>query len=56
MRILQAVTRFVRDESGATSIEYALIATGIAVTIISVVSAVGTAVLAKYQGISDALQ
>lgn len=37
------VSRFVRDESGATAIEYGLIAAGIAVAIIATVNAVGTA-------------
>jgi pilus assembly protein Flp/PilA len=48
--------RFLREDSGATSIEYALIATGIAVAIIGIVSGVGTAVLAKYQTVSDSLK
>lgn len=34
--------RFVRDESGATAIEYGLIAAGIAVVIITAVQTVGT--------------
>ena len=36
------VSRFVRDESGATAIEYGLIAAGIAVVIITAVNALGT--------------
>ena len=36
------VSRFVRDESGATAIEYGLIAEGIAVVIIAAVQLVGT--------------
>jgi pilus assembly protein Flp/PilA len=36
------VTRFLKDESGATAIEYGLIAAGIAVVIIAAVTAVGT--------------
>ena len=34
--------RFVKNESGATAIEYGLIAAGIAVAIITAVNAVGT--------------
>ena len=34
--------RFVKDESGATAIEYGLIAAGIAVAIITVVRGIGT--------------
>jgi pilus assembly protein Flp/PilA len=35
------VTRFLRDESGATAIEYGLIAAGISVAIIAVVQGLG---------------
>jgi pilus assembly protein Flp/PilA len=35
------VQRFVKDESGATAIEYGLIAAGISVAIIAVVNALG---------------
>ena len=36
------VLRFVKDESGATAIEYGLIAAGISVVIITAVNLVGT--------------
>ena len=36
------VTRFANDESGATAIEYGLIAAGIAVAIIGVLTTLGT--------------
>lgn len=36
------ISRFLKDESGATAIEYGLIAAGIAVVIIAAVNAVGT--------------
>jgi pilus assembly protein Flp/PilA len=36
------VSRFFKDESGATAIEYGLIAAGIAVVIIAAVQTVGT--------------
>ena len=36
------VTRFVKDESGATAIEYGLIAAGISVAIIVVVNSIGS--------------
>ena len=36
------VSRFVKDESGATAIEYGLIAAGISVVIITAVNLVGT--------------
>ena len=36
------VTRFVKDDLGATAIEYGLIAAGISVAIIAIVTSVGT--------------
>jgi pilus assembly protein Flp/PilA len=39
---MNIISRFVRDESGATAIEYGLIAALIAVVIITAVTAVGT--------------
>ena len=47
--------RFVKDESGATAIEYALIAAGIAVAIISAVNLVGTSIIGKFTQISTEL-
>ena len=38
---MRTVSRFLRDDSGATAIEYGLIAAGIAVAIIAAVNAVG---------------
>jgi pilus assembly protein Flp/PilA len=45
---------FVRDDSGATAIEYALIAAGIAIAIVAAVMGLGTALQAKYQSVSNA--
>jgi pilus assembly protein Flp/PilA len=42
--IFASVGRFVRDERGATAIEYALVASGIAVAIASTVVTLGSAV------------
>lgn len=47
---------FLKDESGATAIEYGLIAAGISVVIISSVNAIGSTLNAKFQFISDKLQ
>lgn len=46
---------FLNDESGATAIEYGLIAAGIAVAIISAVSSVGTAVSGTFQSVATAM-
>ena len=48
------VTRFIKDESGATAIEYGLIAALIAVVIIGAVSAVGTNLKATFNNVAVA--
>ena len=50
------VTRFLKDESGATAIEYGLIAAGIALAIITVVNNLGTTLNAKFTSISTSLK
>ncbi len=50
-----SITRFVQDESGATAIEYALIAAGIGVAIMVAVNALGSAISAKFEEIANAL-
>ena len=50
------LSRFVKDESGATAIEYGLIAAGIAVAIITVVSQVGTNVNGTFGSVASGLQ
>jgi pilus assembly protein Flp/PilA len=47
--------RFVRDESGATAIEYGLIAALIAVVIISVLTTIGTGLNTKLTSVSTNL-
>jgi pilus assembly protein Flp/PilA len=49
------VTRFIKDESGATAIEYGLIAGLIAVVIITAVTAVGTQLITKFTEVVTAL-
>ncbi|MEJ2624663.1 MAG: Flp family type IVb pilin [Pseudolabrys sp.] len=49
------VARFMKDDSGATAIEYGLIAAGISVAIITVVNGLGTKLNTTFQGISDKL-
>ena len=49
------VKRFAKDESGATAIEYGLIAAGISVAIIAVVSTVGTNLKGTFQSVATAL-
>jgi pilus assembly protein Flp/PilA len=47
---------FLKDESGATAIEYGLIAAGIAVAIITVVNGLGTKLNSKFSSISSQLK
>jgi pilus assembly protein Flp/PilA len=53
---MSALMRFLRDESGATAIEYGLIAAGISVAIITVVKNVGTNLSGTFTSIQNALQ
>jgi len=53
--MLNLVNRFAKDESGATAIEYGLIATLIAVAIIAGASALGTKLNAVFNGLSTKL-
>ncbi|XSC43713.1 Flp family type IVb pilin [Bradyrhizobium sp. RDT10] len=50
------VSRFVKDESGATAIEYGLIAAGISIAIITVVNGLGTTLSTKFNDISSSLK
>jgi len=47
--------RFAQDESGATAIEYGLIAAGISVAIIGVLTAVGSNLVATFTTVSNKL-
>lgn len=47
---------FIADESGATAIEYGLIAAGIALTIITVINGMGSKLSAKFGSISSSLK
>jgi pilus assembly protein Flp/PilA len=50
------IARFVKDESGATAIEYGLIAAGISLAIIAVVNGLGTTLNSKFGSISSSLK
>ena len=47
---------FAKDESGATAIEYGLIAAGISVAIITVVQGLGTKLHDTFQNITTAIK
>ncbi|MGA9947476.1 MAG: Flp family type IVb pilin [Xanthobacteraceae bacterium] len=52
----KVLARFLKDEAGATAIEYGLIAAGISVAIIAVVGGIGTNLVTKFGTISTALK
>ena len=49
------INRFLKDESGATAIEYGLIAALIAVVIIAVLTTIGDSLSARFQSVAAAL-
>ncbi|MGZ5920454.1 MAG: Flp family type IVb pilin [Rhizomicrobium sp.] len=49
------ISRFVRDESGATAIEYGLIAALIAVVIITALTTIGTKLSSTFTSVSNKL-
>ena len=50
------IARFVKDESGATAIEYGLIAAGISLAIITVVNGLGSNLNTKFTSINSSLK
>lgn len=50
------IVKFLTDQSGATAIEYCLIAAGISITIVAVVNGMGTALNTKYSSVSSAIK
>jgi pilus assembly protein Flp/PilA len=54
-RMIDLLRRFARDESGATAIEYGLIAAGISVAIITVVNRLGSQLKSTFTIISSNL-
>jgi len=53
---MHQIVRFFKDESAATAIEYGLIATGIAVAIIPVITGLGTKLKTTFSTISTAIK
>ena len=53
---MQLLRRFASDESGATAIEYALIAAGIALVIIPVVKGLGSTLNTKFTTVNTQLR
>jgi pilus assembly protein Flp/PilA len=53
---VRLIIRFLQDQSGATAIEYALIAAGIALVIIAAVKGIGTKLNTSFGSISTQLE
>jgi pilus assembly protein Flp/PilA len=53
---MSLITRFLRDDSGATAIEYGLIAAGISLAIIAVVNGLGSNLNNKFTSINTSLK
>ncbi len=56
IKLKSALKRFAADNSGATAIEYGLIAAGISLAIIAVVNGLGTNLNGKFTDINGSLK
>jgi pilus assembly protein Flp/PilA len=54
--MIKLALRFLEDDTGATAIEYGLIAAGISVAIIAVVQGLGTKLNTTFSAVSTALK
>jgi len=52
----QLIARFLADQSGATAIEYCLIAVGISIVILAAVNGIGTSLNAKFTSVNSSLK
>jgi pilus assembly protein Flp/PilA len=50
------IARFVKDETGATAIEYGLIAAGISLAIIAIINTLGGTLNTKFTAINSSLK
>ena len=53
---MKTIHRFLADETGATAIEYGLIAAGISLAIIAVINGLGTKLNTKFTSINNSLK
>jgi pilus assembly protein Flp/PilA len=52
----QLIKKFFNDESGATAIEYCMIAAGLSIVIVTVVNGIGTNLSTKFADVSTSLK
>ena len=55
-RMTNLIRKFIKDESGATAIEYGLIAAGISLVIIAAVNGIGSKLNTKFTAINTSLK
>lgn len=53
---MRTIARFLKDDQAATAIEYALIASGIAIAIVSAVNGLGTTLGSSFTTINTSLK
>ncbi len=53
---MRAIVQFLKNEFGATAIEYGLIAAGISIAIVAAVGSIGTKLNADFTSVSTALK
>jgi len=53
---MKTIRQFLTDESGATAIEYGLIAAGISLAIIAIVNGLGSRLNTKFTSINNSLK
>jgi pilus assembly protein Flp/PilA len=54
--MLKLISRFMDDQSGATAIEYCLIAVGISIVIITAVNGIGSTLNTKFGSVNTSLK
>jgi pilus assembly protein Flp/PilA len=52
----QLISEFLSDESGATAIEYCLIAAGLSIVIITAVNSIGSTLNTKFTAVNTSLK
>jgi pilus assembly protein Flp/PilA len=52
----QLISKFLSDESGATAIEYCLIAVGLSIVIITAVNGIGSTLNTRFTSVNSALK
>jgi pilus assembly protein Flp/PilA len=52
----QLFSRFLADQSGATAIEYCLIAVGLSIVILAAVNSIGTTLDSKFTSVNSSLK